>query len=228
MNLSSLIIEVTRKCNITCYHCLRGDAQKLTMKNEYIDSLLSQVDDIGEITFSGGEPSLAVPVIEYVLESLKRRRISLGSFYIATNGIDISENFVLVCLKLYNYCYEKDRCTIDISNDMYHQAEGGYNTEMLDGLRFTKRKYDREGWDFERGKTLISEGRGVEACKGNRKNVPEIVKTRDDFNEVNIYLNCKGNIVAGCDWSYKSQDKDVNILCQVDHLQEFYDLLEVE
>jgi hypothetical protein len=200
----------------------------MTMKNEYIDSLLSQVDDIGDITFTGGEPSLAVPVIEYVLSQLKHRRINLGGFYIATNGIDVSEEFVVMCLKLYAYCYEKDRCTVDVSNDMYHQAEGGYNTEMLDGLRFTRRKYDKEGWNFNKGESLISEGRGIDVCKTIRDIQSDIVVTRDDFNEAQIYLNCKGNIVSGCDWSYTSQDKDKNILCQVDHLTEFYNLLEVD
>lgn len=228
MNISNLIIEVTRKCNITCEHCLRGDAQKLTMKNEYIDSLLRQVDEIGDIAFTGGEPSLAVPVIEYVLQRLKDRHISLGAFYIATNGIDVSEEFVLVCLKLFTYCYEKERCHVDISNDMYHQAEGGYNTEMLDGLKFVGRKYEKEGWNFDKGERIISEGRGVDVCRKMNELSSDVVLTRDDFNEAQIYLNCKGNIVSGCDWSYTSQDKDKNILCQVDHLKEFYDLLEVE
>jgi len=227
MNIPYLVIEVTRKCNIRCDHCLRGDAQKSNMNLLYIDSLLNQVEEIGTVVFSGGEPSMAVGVIEYFLTEVKRRGIGLGSFYIATNGIEVSEDFIMVCLKLYSYSYEKSYCKIDVSNDMFHQAEGGYNTELLDGLAFIGRKYEKEGYDFDNRTRLINEGRGSNYNTKNKAEGGQIT-TVEEFRDTQIYLNCKGNIISGCDWSYKSQDKPENILCQVDSFQQFYDLLEVE
>ena len=225
MNISTLVIEVTRRCNMTCNHCLRGEAQNMNLKPEFVESLLSQVDEIGSVSFSGGEPSLAVGVINHFLETAKRKKVEIGNFYIATNGLDITEDFILACIRLYAYCYEKGHCAVQVSNDIFHQDENSYDTELLDSLSFFGRKWDKEGFDFERGKSLLSEGRGKENFTASRNVLVHSITSKDDFNDGEIYLNCKGNIVSGCDWSYDSQDKDKMILCQVDHLKEFYELL---
>lgn len=225
MNISTLVIEVTRRCNMSCNHCLRGDAQNLNLKPEYVESLLSQVEGIGSITFSGGEPSLAVGVIEHFLSTAKRFKVDIGNFYIATNGLDITEEFILACVKLYAYCDEKNYCSVEVSNDIFHQDENSYDTELLDSLKFFSRKWEKEGHDFERGKTLVNEGRGKLNFTSSKNVLEHSITSKDDFNDGEIYLNCKGNIVTGCDWSYDSQDKDKYILCQVDHLKEFYELL---
>jgi hypothetical protein len=33
-----------------------------------------------------------------------------------------------------------------------------------------------------------------------------------------VHLNAKGNVVAGCDWSYKSQDRKSLIICKVEEM----------
>ena len=75
ITISNLVIEVTRKCNMFCDHCLRGDLQNIDLKKEYVDSLLNQVDQINNVTFSGGEPSLNIPIIEYFLEQCKEKNL---------------------------------------------------------------------------------------------------------------------------------------------------------
>lgn len=112
MEINNLIIEVTRICNMKCVHCLRGTAENKTMKKEYIDSLLNQITNISNVTFSGGEPSLNVEIMEYFLSVAKAKKINIGSFYIATNGKHVSESFVIFCLKMFSYCEEKEMCLI--------------------------------------------------------------------------------------------------------------------
>ena len=226
MHIQSLVIEVTRKCNLSCAHCLRGDSQNVVISNEWIDILLSQVESIGAVTFTGGEPSLAVERIEYFLNKCKELGISIESFYIATNGVAISEEFVIVCLRLYSYCGEKEMCSVDISNDYYHSIEESYDTELLDGLSFVKRKFEKEGYDYQNGKSLINEGYAQQNGIGARNLLSGGIATTDDFNDNEVYLNCKGNIIAGCDWSYESQDNEDNILCTVNDLTAFYEKLE--
>jgi len=59
MNIDNLIIEITRKCNFTCDHCLRGEAQNKDIDHKVIDALLdNNIEYISNITFTGGEPSL--------------------------------------------------------------------------------------------------------------------------------------------------------------------------
>jgi len=228
VNISNLIVEVTRKCNMTCDHCLRGEAQAVDIDFQYIDSVLSQTEYIGNVTFTGGEPSLNVKAIDYFLMIAKKLKVGIGGFYIATNGMTINEDFVMACLRLYSYSDEKKMCLVDISNDKYHANEGSYNTELLDGLSFIHRKYEKERYDFGFNKFLIMEGRAKEnfpdtGWKADKKRKIESV---EDFNDTEIYLNVHGEIINGCDWSYKSQKK--NKLCFVSGLKMFYETLTQE
>ena len=43
-------------------------------------------------------------------------------------------------------------------------------------------------------------------------------KSKKILKKETAYLNCKGNIIAGCDWSYESQDNPERIVCNVGDL----------
>jgi len=218
ISIDHLMVEVTRRCNMECSHCLRGEAQNKNLSTEYIDKLLDQVDCIGEVTFTGGEPSLNVPMLEYFLEQVKLRGISVSFFYIATNGLKISQDFVMFCLKMYSYCDEKKMCCVDVSNDYYHAEHGNYNTELLGGLGFFNRKYAQE---CSKDHQLIAEGNSQYNLSAQPNHV-SIIDDREDFNDSYIYLNCEGNIINGCDWSYSSQSQSKNILCPVENLNKYF------
>ena len=219
MYIRELFIEVTRKCNIKCLHCLRGGAQNLNIDTKHIDSLLNQVSEIGHVTFTGGEPTLNVEAIQYFLDAIKKRGISLGGFYVVTNGKNVKENFVITMLKLYAYSYEKEICSVQVSNDIYHAEETKYNDDLLSGLSFfsKKNKDDNERYQFN----LIDEGR-AKKMRSQYKSEPltSDIECVDDFDEAEIHLNAKGEIINGCNWSYVSQSK--HKLCDVQNLREFY------
>lgn len=229
MEISSLIVEVTRKCNISCDHCLRGDAMSMNMKKEYIDTLLSQVDYIGSLVFTGGEPTLNIPIMEYFLEQCKNRGINIGFFYIATNGKKITKQFVMFCLSLYNYCSDKENCSVQVSNDMFHNEECNYDISLLEGLKFFSKKFEKDNYDYHNWTSLKTEGRMENRLR--RENKPIVIDedriTDEEFaNEIDVYLNCKGEIINGCDWSYKSQKE--HKLCDVGELSKYYEELQEE
>lgn len=61
-----VVIEVTRRCNMCCAHCLRGDAEAVDIQERYIDAFLDSFANAGYIsslTFTGGEISLNIPAI---------------------------------------------------------------------------------------------------------------------------------------------------------------------
>lgn len=65
-----VVIEVTRRCNMCCAHCLRGDAEAVDIQERYIDAFLDSFANAGYIsslTFTGGEISLNIPAIRYTL-----------------------------------------------------------------------------------------------------------------------------------------------------------------
>lgn len=45
----NLVIEVTRKCNLSCDHCLRGCSQNMDMKKEYIEDTIFYLNCNGMI-----------------------------------------------------------------------------------------------------------------------------------------------------------------------------------
>ena len=58
------VIEVTRRCNMQCRHCLRGDAQNVDISNEIIDRFFDGFADgavIENVVFSGGEITVNNP-----------------------------------------------------------------------------------------------------------------------------------------------------------------------
>lgn len=69
--VESLVIEVTRRCNMRCEHCLRGDAQNLDISTATLSEIAKHIYP-GSVTFTGGEPSLNVPAIKRYFELAER------------------------------------------------------------------------------------------------------------------------------------------------------------
>jgi MoaA/NifB/PqqE/SkfB family radical SAM enzyme len=224
IEIKHLAIEVTRKCNIQCSHCLRGESQSKDISFEYIDSLLNQVSSIGHFCPTGGEPSLNVPAIKYFLDGCKKRNIQINTFYIATNGVNLTENFINICTELYNYCIIKKSSGVQISNDHYHIKQKMYNDTLLAKLPFySKRNKDNE--NFENGKKLHKEGRALENYKNAEIISYATTLTTETFDTNPIYLNVNGNIINGCDWSYDNQNN--HFICEVNYIEKYKNMLDV-
>ncbi len=134
---TDLTLELTRRCNMRCGHCLRGDAQDKSLSKAHIDALLDQTQVIGHLHFAGGEPTLEVGLMEYIADQLYERRIPIGSIDVISNGKIYNDDFVYVmkwykelidvCAKattpkgtFYIPSEATDRCIVGISLDRYH------------------------------------------------------------------------------------------------------------
>ena len=157
---SDVVIEMTRRCNMTCDHCLRGDAQAMDLDMKYVRRLFDKVSYINHLTLTGGEPSLVPHIIEAIIEEARKRDVSIGSFYMATNGKEVSGEFLVALLNLWNYCDDNEEMTrVDISNDIYHDYdEQAY--KKLSALRFVGKKNQKDYDSYEDG--LIRAGRVLE------------------------------------------------------------------
>ena len=58
--IKNLCIEITRRCNMRCTHCMRGDAESVDIPLKHISNLLRHVRHIHHFNITGGEPSLNV------------------------------------------------------------------------------------------------------------------------------------------------------------------------
>ena len=201
----NVTIEVTRKCNAKCEHCLRGDAENLNMPLRYVESLFKKTSRIHSICFTGGEPSLAVQTLLNILMLAKVYEVEIGNFYIATNAIKVTDSFLMACIKWYLYCDDNEISQVQWSNDLYHSIPLE-SVKKLKTLSFASAKYSKETLDYE----VIAEGKAKDMSERKTSVDAFELEVEDDSVRVmegNVYLNCKGHLVSGCDWSFKSQER---------------------
>lgn len=138
IHYDTMVFEVTRRCNMACKHCMRGDAQCVDMSDEVIDKALENVGEITNITFTGGEPTLNVQAIRHVLDVCKAREIPVYSFYLVTNGKTVTTDFLTAMIEWYAYTqkFDGDYSAVALSRDIFHEDIPSGNRYLLRSLSF--------------------------------------------------------------------------------------------
>lgn len=215
----TLCLEVTRRCNMHCAHCLRGDAQDMDMPLETAKAILSTASSISQIAFSGGEPTLNTKLILDILDFVKQARIPVYSFYIVTNGKYLPDDFLLALLKWNAYCqtcskYDENVSGIALSDDIFHDPIPDENRSLLRSFKFyTTDKVN----DFAKNKNLLPMGRCAEDDFGEMV-IPNCVfstdicadKYDDTIYLEEVYVSVTGEILPDCNYSYnKCKEKAI-------------------
>lgn len=218
-SINELMVEITRKCNMSCGHCLRGAAQNVNIKPEFITAMLEQVYQVSTLTITGGEPSLNVKGIRFLLSELKRLDVHVGAFYIVTNGSksSISPEFMQVCMELYQYQelrgeWAENIKMLQMSDDYFHDQD--LHREVKETLSMFSFFSTRNN-NYNGGQGLIEQGRQ----EYGRELIVRGLIIDDDVIEGDVYLNALGNITSCCDMSYKTQH--YKKLCSVYNFSEY-------
>lgn len=208
ITFSNLVLEVTRKCNMNCPHCLRGPAQRVEMDLEIINRITTQTSFIHTLTISGGEPSLAGRTINHLRWALYFNNCELSQFWMTVNARFFKKDFYDALWELYDACYDKDNCVLTISGDQYHSAMSRVAFDKYSELPF----FNTSRMQSIEDHMLLSEGRAAKYQMGYRE--VEVQKTISDYcldDELyigdTIYINAKGDVILCCDLSYISQKK---------------------
>jgi len=206
--VSQLIIEVTRRCNMACGHCLRGDAQNLDISFDTIERIVDCIEHVSSVTFTGGEPTLNLDAIEHYFEYAQSKDKLPSSFYCVTNGTGDQLRLATILLKYYPYMDEQDICGVALSVDEFHETPDNPEVNTIRGLSF----YDTTKETKYPGKRIIAEGRGAKFTDA----VP--LEPYDDFsietyanNDIaveELYVAANGNLYPDCDASYERVDKE--------------------
>lgn len=205
---------------MSCPHCLRGDAQNLDMQRETIDKTLSAVDEIGSVLFTGGEPSLNLPIIEYFFEEAEKRGKLPASMELITNGKKNQTELAMLFLKWYAKMDTPELCYIGQSKDDFHEKTPRSIISALKSFEFhpTDPKY------------VINEGRAAETGVGKvSRNVEKLCfDTLDDgyIYPYLIYVNAEGKVVFDCNLSYETQ-QDISP-CGVENLRDYIEKMAAE
>jgi organic radical activating enzyme len=182
------------------------------IQSRYIDEIFKKVGRINSLTVGGGEPSLNVSALEYICYFAKKRKVEIDNFYVVTNGKVVSDNFIKAIFDLYLMCKDNEYSGLALSVDKYHEKVPADNIRKLKVFGFFQEKTNGN---------LILEGRAKKLPEDLLRSRDEKVykiDVEDGYVQGMLYLNCEGNIINGCDWSYKSQDKKENIVCGLEQL----------
>lgn len=235
MRVDQLILEVTRVCNMSCKHCLRGKSQNVYMTREMVDKTLEDIDSINGIVFTGGEPFLNLDIIEYTLEVVKQKGIFVGSFFIATNGKYYEPKQIEVCnawmeyivsmnydlkssvSRKFAYCEEElfNYSGIAVSLDEFHEEipmENYLKYRMLSYYTSIKEHLENEKFH------VIDEGSAHDNQIGTYHNSDfEVDICLDNYDDEvtsenicidgDLYISANGNVVGDCDMSYDHIDQ---------------------
>ena len=123
VQVNSFVVEVGRMCTRQCAHCLRGKMEDVTIDVDDVKYVLDQISYIGNITFTGGEPTLYSKQIAEIVDYIVDNHIEVGSFYVASNGEIYSHELMTALIKLYAHCLEfgdNEITAYDVSNDQFH------------------------------------------------------------------------------------------------------------
>lgn len=222
----TLCIEVTRRCNMRCEHCLRGDAQNLDISESILEEVAKTICP-SVVIFTGGEPSLNVPAIERYFQLAEQYETLPSAFYVATNGATSKEQMselVLALLRAYPKMSDQDCCEVNVSGDMFHEAfKKEDHSAILRGLSFFDDKGKKHSLENDSLTWLLNTGRAAENGLGYRATKP-LLTDMDELvtnifqNEVcfdMLYIAANGNVVSDCDSSYEDMDDEENIICSV-------------
>lgn len=209
LQVNTLMLEVTRRCNMKCEHCLRGDAQPVMMTPKILDTVLSQLSYISSVLFTGGEPSLNVPVIKHFTSKIRGKKKGPDSFDVVTNGKANAKQLALALIDLYSVCIENAGKYIEESVIGLFMSRDQYHEKIDVPPIFKALKFFREDSHNIDILSLISEGRA--ALMGDRDvSVSDFdVQSWDNSITVdNLYIAANGNVISDCDYSYERVDSE--------------------
>ena len=221
--VDELMLEVTRRCNMKCAHCLRGEAQRLDMDLNTIWKIVNMSDCIGHITFTGGEPTLNIGAIKFFFELAKAKYGHIPPFYVATNGKVKSLQLLNVLAAGYPFVEQGDNeyCGVSISTDIFHEITDEHNPlrslKFYSDIKEHKDPYD-DRWIMPRGRAKEN-GIGVlHRATAKKLCIDDIweLNEKNMFSIETLYVSANENIAADCDLSYDTMDE--HPLCTVDTL----------
>lgn len=101
-------IENTRRCNINCLHCGRGEPQNIDMDEKIINKTFQEVSGIyiRTMRITGGEPFLNPAGIEYIVDSMIKHNVKVHNIEIFTNGSIQNEKIAMALKRLCAYLNE--------------------------------------------------------------------------------------------------------------------------
>ena len=222
-----LFFELSRRCNMRCSHCLRGDAQGLDMSQDVMYSALSKLGEhASSFGIGGGEPSLRTKVFDRFIQNISWSNLYLNidaPIWIVSNGKRFlsQHDFALP----YNHYSHEDPgyenipeveaimklsmymdVSLAISTDQWHQD----NSEIGPKSRFNHTEFLFSCTDSVRVVTHGPRGYNNLIHMGRQRGGKPLEIGAESYL---CYVTINGDVYTTCDLSYKFMDthKDTSL-----------------
>lgn len=223
MKINEMILEVTRRCNQNCRHCLRGTSENLDADKALFENIFDEIEEIDTIIFTGGEPSLNIKYMYDVLDYCKKACIKIRSIYTVTNGLANQEQLVQVMEAWLDYCItatdspnreeflRKYFFRISCSVDEFHKE-----IDPVWYSFFTRTGYydDSKEVSYHDYQSLIESGNVILNKLDESEEYVTGISGEDilKFTLKNgvydvVYVSTNGHIYSGCNFSYEDYDE---------------------
>lgn len=229
--VKTVALEVTRRCNLSCSHCMRGDSINKDLDKKYIDIFFDNNSlVIYKLIFSGGEPLLKADLIIYTIDKIIKNKLPVLSIEISSNGtiydarlLNKLEEYYLYAYKYYELSNElgiKTLVRLRFSNDQYHS----YDKAIMKKYEDTKRNIsiDYTGYiDYlDDGVLLTGRAKNFMFGKQFTYDIYDIKREETNFGNCyfdnNFYITANGDITTNGNGTYKDMDNNnLGNICEV-------------
>lgn len=200
----SISIEVTRRCNMVCSHCMRGRSQARDMNLDLLDTFLRGIKNsyVHTIFFTGGEPSLVPEIIDFTLSKILEYNIHIEECGVVTNGKDFSDYFIEVSNKwgtILNFFCE-------VSIDSYHPKLSEEDYDKIGKINNVASRLFNSNSDH-----ILNGGYAKKNGIGTIEMVsPVLMSTRYKNHPLvlnTLVLTCDGDVLDSCSYEYTDTDR---------------------
>lgn len=227
LSYRELGIELTRRCNEMCKHCLRGPAESVDLSKDVIDALFDNNDIylIENLLLSGGEPTMNGEALLYLVDRLIEKKVIVGSYRVIINGTYYDENFGDAIRKLHSYVdsigwnrefnvMKSERFgSIAISQDQFHKR---YDPVVLDKIKELPSTLHILGEEYK-SSTILPYGRANDNGLSDREEDYSSLFITDDsfiiikYGEPGVefnkqYICANGNVCLDPNYPFKILD----------------------
>ena len=206
LSIDSLVLEVTRWCDLECKHCLRGKRQRKSMQLPVIEALARNEIYIHGLAITGGEPRFGHKMLAEAAWKL-----NYGSVWLKTNGNKFSRKLADAYLLAWDKAEDNEISGFQISGDQFHPENRSVYYQYLE--YFEEQGYtELVNHDKFQIRSVIAAGNAAEwgDRPGDSYTISDIKyeNYRDNIciSEPYIYINYRGDVSLGCDRSFQNID----------------------
>lgn len=149
--INTISFEITRRCNLNCKWCSKGEPQNFDISKEIIDKTLEEIEDyyINCIRITGGEPFLKPEIIEYLINKIIEKKIKVKMLHLISNATIKNEEIKNSIMKFISYgnTIQDERKDIEkyfsdrISDSFYEKAK---NRDTMVALVLSTYEHENE------------------------------------------------------------------------------------